>query len=142
MNWDVLNEGNPIFTSTLGSRGLRDPQIVRSPEGDRFFMVATDLKSTETGYDTRTGSKSIMVFESADLVNWEPQRMVKVAPDDAGSRGHRRAATIRKPVIIWCTGVLQPDGIISSGKESIVPGRETLRIFQNRSCIWRKKDMI
>lgn len=106
LNWDVLNEGNPIFISTLGSRGLRDPQIVRSPEGDRFFMVATDLKSTETGYDTRTGSKSIMVFESADLVNWEPQRMVKVAPDDAGCAWAPESSYDKETgdyLVYWCS---------------------------------------
>ena len=32
------------LTSTLGEKGLRDPFIIRSPEGDKFYLIATDLK--------------------------------------------------------------------------------------------------
>lgn len=31
-----LNGGEPVLYSTLGERGVRDPHIVRSPDGDRF----------------------------------------------------------------------------------------------------------
>ena len=32
-----------MLTSTLGTKGLRDPFLIRSPEGDKFFLIATDL---------------------------------------------------------------------------------------------------
>ena len=44
MNWDDLNNNNPVLTSTLGEKGVRDPFIIRSPEGDKFYLIATDLK--------------------------------------------------------------------------------------------------
>jgi hypothetical protein len=88
LSWREINNGNPVLTSTLGTQGLRDPFIIRSPEGDKFYQIATDLKIYGNGdWDAsqRTGSKSIMVWESTDLVNWTDQRLVKVSPDTAGN---------------------------------------------------------
>ncbi|MEV5493320.1 family 43 glycosylhydrolase [Streptomyces bobili] len=88
LNWRELNDGKPVLTSTLGEKGLRDPFIIRSPEGDKFYQIATDLRIYGNGdWDAsqRTGSKSIMVWESTDLVNWTNQRLVKVSPDAAGN---------------------------------------------------------
>ena len=33
----------PSLVSQLGDQGLRDPFIIRSPDGDTFYMIATDL---------------------------------------------------------------------------------------------------
>lgn len=87
LNWTAMNEGDPVATSSLGEKGLRDPFIIRSPEGDKFYMIATDLKINQGngwGAAQSAGSQSIMVWESTDLVNWSDQRMVKVAREDAG----------------------------------------------------------
>ena len=43
LRWDELNGGQPKLESTMGEMGLRDPFLIRSPEGDRFFLIATDL---------------------------------------------------------------------------------------------------
>ncbi|HEX8346253.1 MAG TPA: Ig-like domain-containing protein, partial [Actinoplanes sp.] len=83
-----LNGGRPVLTSSLGDKGLRDPFIIRSPEGDKFYQIATDLRIYGNGnWDAaqRTGSKSIMVWESTDLITWTDQRLVKVSPDTAGN---------------------------------------------------------
>ncbi|WP_339300401.1 immunoglobulin-like domain-containing protein [Paenibacillus sp. FSL R5-0623] len=88
LNWRELNDGKPVLTSTLGEKGVRDPFIIRSPEGDKFYMIATDLKINGNGNWGRAqtwGSRSIMVWESNDLVNWTDQRMVEVAPEEAGN---------------------------------------------------------
>lgn len=87
-NWSDLNNNKPVLKSTLGTGSTRDHYIVRSPEGDRFYIIATDLNCFESGktwddYANR-GSKSLMVWESDDLVNWSEQRMVKVADDNTG----------------------------------------------------------
>ena len=88
MNWDDLNDNNPVLTSTLGEKGVRDPFIIRSPEGDKFYLIATDLKiNGGNGWDAaqNSGSQSLMIWESTDLVNWSDQRMVEVSADiDAG----------------------------------------------------------
>lgn len=84
LNWDDLNNNNPVLTSTLGEEGVRDPFIIRSPEGDKFYLIATDLKIYGNGdWDAaqNSGSQSLMVWESTDLVNWSDQRMVEVSAD-------------------------------------------------------------
>lgn len=88
LNWRELNNGKPVLTSSLGEKGVRDPFIIRSPEGDKFYMIATDLKingNGDWGKAQTWGSRSIMVWESNDLVNWTDQRMVEVAPEEAGN---------------------------------------------------------
>ncbi|WP_394550684.1 glycoside hydrolase family 43 protein [Agromyces sp. MMS24-JH15] len=89
--WIDLNRGAAILESELGERGLRDPFIVRGPApdgGDRFFLLATDLKvhpAVDFARAQQTGSRSIMVWESDDLVHWSPQRAAALAPDGAGN---------------------------------------------------------
>lgn len=96
LNFTALNDSKPVIESTLGTHGLRDPFIIRSHEGDKFYLIATDLTVAGVTQDGVTypgqgwdqnqtnGSQSIMVWESTDLVNWSKQRMCKVAVDDAG----------------------------------------------------------
>ncbi|SDC89459.1 immunoglobulin-like domain-containing protein [Nocardioides lianchengensis] len=88
LDYDELNDGDPVLESTYGERGLRDPFIIRSHEGDRFWMLATDLKiygGNDFGTAQETGSKYLEIWESTDLVNWSPQRHVKVSSDLAGN---------------------------------------------------------
>ena len=82
LNWSDLNDNNPILTSTMGEKGVRDPFIIRSPEEDKFYLIATDLKiNGGNGWDAaqNSGSQSLMIWESTDLVNWSEQRMVEVS---------------------------------------------------------------
>lgn len=84
LNWDDLNNNEPVLTSTLGEKGVRDPFIIRSPEGDKFYLIATDLKIYGNGdwnAAQNSGSQSLMIWESTDLVNWSDQRMVEVSAD-------------------------------------------------------------
>ncbi|GAA2433476.1 glycoside hydrolase family 43 protein [Streptomyces macrosporus] len=88
LRWRELNGGAPVLRSTLGERGVRDPFLIRSPRGDRFFLIATDLRIHGNGdWDRaqRHGSRSILVWESTDLVRWSPQRSVRVSPPTAGN---------------------------------------------------------
>ncbi|MHA7965269.1 glycoside hydrolase [Paenibacillus sp. CAU 1782] len=88
LRWNELNGRKPVLTSTMGEKGVRDPFIIRSPEGDRFYMIATDLKingSWDWGKAQSDGSRSIIVWESDDLLTWSEPRMVEVAPYEAGN---------------------------------------------------------
>ncbi|MBD5785525.1 family 43 glycosylhydrolase [Cellulosimicrobium terreum] len=88
LDWIELNEGEPVLTSGLGEKGLRDPFVIRSPEGDRFFLLATDLRiygGNNFGNAQERGSLSLMIWESTDLVHWSEQRSVKVSSDYAGN---------------------------------------------------------
>ncbi|MBF4463022.1 MULTISPECIES: immunoglobulin-like domain-containing protein [unclassified Rathayibacter] len=68
-----VNNGQAVITSTTDTRGLRDPFILRSHNGDKYYMVATDLCiSCGTGWGPAqsNGSLKIEVWESTDLVTW------------------------------------------------------------------------
>jgi hypothetical protein len=115
LKWRELNGGKPVLSSTLGDKGLRDPFIVRSPEGDKFYQIATDLRMYGNGnWDQvqRTGSKSIMVWESTDLVNWTDQRLVKIAPDTAGNTWAPEAYyddKLGSYVVFWASKIYAED---------------------------------
>lgn len=91
-NWVDLNENKPILYSDLGESGTRDQFIGRSAEGDRFYMIGTDLsihnnpvkdgsnKDITWAASGSDGSNSIIIWESEDLINWSEPRMVEVAP--------------------------------------------------------------
>jgi hypothetical protein len=88
LDYDELNDGEPVLESSYGTKGLRDPFVIRSAEGDRFFLLATDLKAypeVDFGEAQETGSKYIEIWESTDLVHWSDQRHVKVSSDFAGN---------------------------------------------------------
>lgn len=89
---DLCKKNEPAMVSTVGERGVRDPYMMRSPEGDRFFMIATDLSVyTRGGWGqnvndkfSKNGSDSLVLWESKDLVEWSESRLIKVALPDAG----------------------------------------------------------
>jgi fibronectin type 3 domain-containing protein/regulation of enolase protein 1 (concanavalin A-like superfamily) len=85
--WTALNGSKPVLVSHLGEKGVRDPYILRSHDGSKFYLIATDLSIYYNGDWTRAqqaGSHSILVWESSDLVNWSQPRLVAVAASDAG----------------------------------------------------------
>lgn len=88
-NYMDLNNGKPVLESDIGEKGVRDPYIIRSVEGDKFYLLATDLSIYYRGgwgraNATVTGSHNLIIWESEDLVNWSEPRAVCVASPDAG----------------------------------------------------------
>lgn len=68
-----VNGGNPTVVSTTDTTGLRDPYILRSANGDKYYMIATDLCigcGTGWGPAQSAGSLKVEVWESTDLVTW------------------------------------------------------------------------
>lgn len=108
--WDDLNNNEPILESTLGTKGVRDPYLIRAPEGDKFYLIATDLDANGGrwwDYANR-GSRSIMVWESDDLINWSEQRMIEIAPEGAGNMWAPEATydhTTGEYVVYWASNV-------------------------------------
>lgn len=86
-NWKELNGGKAVLNSTLGTTGLRDPFIMRSEDGEKFYLIATDLCIYEDGdwWKAQTsGSKSVMFWESTDLITWSEQQMLTINNKTAG----------------------------------------------------------
>lgn len=95
LEWVTLNGGRPVLRSTVGEGGVRDPFLFRAAglPGERasYYLLATDLcianRDPDSAWEdcTRTGSRSIVVWESQDLVSWSAPRLVEIAPPSAGN---------------------------------------------------------
>lgn len=115
-----LNNRKPVLTSTVGEKGVRDPFICRSPEGDRFFLIATDLSIFSRGGWGRTnasvtGSHDLILWESTDLVNWGEPKQIKVAVDNAGMAWAPEMIYNDKTgeyVIFFASSIVQNDKIV------------------------------
>lgn len=73
MKWKDLNGGNLILRSEIGTKGVRDPFILRSQIDNRFYIIATDLRiKSGGGWDAARSraSRKMIIWSSEDLVNW------------------------------------------------------------------------
>ncbi len=78
LHFKDLNGGQPILKSNVGNQGIRDPYIIRSHDGDRFYLLSTDLKAEVQGFQdnaTLTGSKYMVIWQSDDLANWSDAQL-------------------------------------------------------------------
>ncbi|KAK5653733.1 hypothetical protein OQA88_7889 [Cercophora sp. LCS_1] len=87
--WYPLQNNTPILTSNVGMLGIRDPSLIISPDRSKYYLINTDLKVNGIGWNqgycyTCNGSKSIVVWESTDLVHWDGPRHPVVSPANAG----------------------------------------------------------
>ncbi len=87
LNWKDLNNGSPVLKSNIGEMGVRDPFILRSPLDGKFYIIATDLRiASNKGWDVAqySGSRSIIIWESTDLVHWSKESSFDIDLPDAG----------------------------------------------------------
>ncbi|KAF5686660.1 arabinosidase [Fusarium circinatum] len=118
LDWVAVSDGEAVLTSQFGMHGLRDPSIVRSPEGDKFYLVATDLNVDGAyygwqGWDwAQSGaSRYIGVWESDDMSSWSKQRHVLVAPPGAGMAYAPESIwdpDIEAYVVYWTSSLYEP----------------------------------
>ena len=148
-NWYELNydEGTSLSQPILqtvnppqGETGLRDPSLIRSAEGDKFYLLATDLKTFQDGqswsYRQSRGSRNLVVYESEDLVNWSDARFVKVEDDHAGNVWAPEAfydVNTGQYIVFWASN-LYPDTNIDT--------RNTSQISYNRIRIATTTDFV
>ena len=87
LNWTDLGTDEPLLESRLGTTGIRDPFVVYDEKLKKYFIIATDLCTTKGGdwYDfSHRGSRSLVVWESDDLISWSEERLVEVGIPEAG----------------------------------------------------------
>lgn len=88
-NWTDLNDRTCVLSvsdSTEGDRGVRDPFLLRSNDGNHFYLIATDLcigsgsgtHSWDTAQNAATCSRCIRIWESDDLVNWSEPWLAEI----------------------------------------------------------------
>jgi len=82
--WTWLNNNTKVIDLTgIGEAAARDPFIIKHPYEQMYYMLATDLNSSKSsisgwralyGYPTTFsntwGNKAILVYESANLIDW------------------------------------------------------------------------
>lgn len=86
--WTLLDDIVEPLVSTVGEGGLRDPFLIRDDQRGLFVLLATDLRVwPDHGWPraVRRGSRSLVVYESTDLVTWSEPRLVQVSAPEAGN---------------------------------------------------------
>ena len=96
LKWGKLNKdagGTPqpvLVNNAEGSDlGVRDPHIIRSAEGDKYWILGTDLHAEGggaggSGWNQLSASQNLVVWESDDLVTWSEPKLVYAGFDNAG----------------------------------------------------------
>ena len=90
LHWSKLNDNEPVLANLGGDLGVRDPHLIRSAEGDRYWIIGTDLHAEGggpggSGWDQLNASQNVVVWESTDLVTWSDQRIVFAGFEHAGN---------------------------------------------------------
>ena len=95
LTWVKLNKVNGVVQPVLANdavgsdKGVRDPHLIRSADGDKYWLIGTDLHAEGggaggSGWNQTSASQNIVVWESNDLVNWSEPRIVYSGFDAAG----------------------------------------------------------
>lgn len=95
MTWKKLNKVNGTSRSVLVNNakgsdlGVRDPHLIRSVDGSKYWILGTDLHAEGggeggSGWDQLNASQNLVIWESTDLVNWSEPRLVYAGFDNAG----------------------------------------------------------
>ncbi len=90
LNWKSLNKNEAVLKSDVGDKATRDPYIIRSAEGDKFYLLATDQDIYKYGSNipwdklSTQGSTALTIWESTDLIHWENERNIDVAGSIGG----------------------------------------------------------
>ena len=68
-DYKSINFGRPVVASDTISlkKGVRDPHIMRGEDGKTFYMVLTDMRSSE-GWQSNDG---LVLMKSTDLIHWQ-----------------------------------------------------------------------
>ncbi len=103
-SWKVLNNGKPVLTSDVGTRGLRDPFPFRKKDGT-FVILATDLNTSDSDFSwdkaMNAGSPDIILFESNDLVHWNKGRAVSPLKDATAAWAPKIAEDNGTSLVLW-----------------------------------------
>lgn len=87
--WTDLNDDKAVLSvsnATQGDKGVRDPFLIRSPEGNHFYLIATDLcigtgegtHSWDTAQNSKTCSNYIRIWETDDLVHFSEPWLAEI----------------------------------------------------------------
>ena len=114
LHWTDLGGETPALTSKKGTTGIRDPFVVYDEKLQKYFIIATDLKIGKDGDWWKAqyeGSRSILVWESKDLIHWSEERLIEVGIEGAGCVWAPEAIFCKeenKWFVFWASMVKEP----------------------------------
>ncbi|WP_427118241.1 glycoside hydrolase family 43 protein [Pseudarthrobacter scleromae] len=115
MAFAELNNGQPLLRSTVGQGGVRDPFLVRNEVTGGFHLLATDLslyRSEDWDNAVRCGSRSIVIWDSPDLLTWGAPRLQELSPPSSGCTWAPEAVldeTTGNYLVVWSSTIYGPD---------------------------------
>jgi predicted GH43/DUF377 family glycosyl hydrolase len=68
----IMNGGKPILSASYNDKLLRDPMIIKDKEGIYHLVATVSWKN-----------QPFTIWDSKDLVTWENERLVNIAPEGA-----------------------------------------------------------
>lgn len=118
LHWQDLNANRPVLVSAVGDKGVRDPYLLRSADNSRFYLLATDLSiyhrgGWEKARATVAGSRSLVIWESPDLVSWSEPRLEELAVPEAGCAWAPEAIYDEEEgnyLVFWSSSRISPYG--------------------------------
>ncbi len=104
-NFTPMNNGNRVVAADSVSlkKGLRDPHILRAPDG-WFYMVNTDMKCSE-GWSSNRG---MVLMKSKDLISWKHAKIH--FPDRFKGTYFANVTRVWAPETIWDQNYVNKDG--------------------------------
>ncbi len=115
LHWKDLNRGFPVLISEIGDMGVRDPFILRTQDKNKYYIIATDLRIEKDHNWERAqfeGSRSIILWESENLLDWSQPRSVEIGIPGSGCVWAPEAIYNRKKdnyLIFWAS-MVKEDG--------------------------------
>lgn len=134
LHWKDLNHGNPVLKSNIGEKGVRDPFILRSVDGLNYYIIATDLKiGNGKGWEAAQfeGSRSIVIWESKDLVHWSKERSVEIGIPEAGCVWAPEAIYFEKisEYLVFWASMVKEEGDIAAKQRIYASTTKDFRTF-------------
>ena len=87
LHWEDLNGQKPLLCSEIGTKGVRDPFLIRLEDKKKYIIIATDLHiASGTSWEeaVHNGSTKLVCWESSDLLHWSEPYFFDTEMADAG----------------------------------------------------------
>lgn len=148
LHWEDLNGGRPVLSSSIGEKGVRDPYILRNCIDNKFYIIATDLRiANGKGWDIAVnhGSRSIIVWESDDLIQWSREKSIEVGVNRAGCVWAPEAIYDRTKdvyLVFWASNVKESNEETAKHKIYCSYTRDFINFTPAEKYIERENDVI
>lgn len=130
-SWRQINgpAGNgSLLRSNVSTKGVRDSHLVRSRDGSKYWLIATDLNVNSFNEDfdeaTRFGSRSMVVWETTspdDLGQWTPGRLTDPLVDVAAGNVWAPEAewddSVGAYVVVFASRFWDPEDVERTGPQ-------------------------